>query len=401
MKRFTLIILLITICTPLYMHAQFGYAIPLDDADDLYYTYIETPVKDERVIKKELFTIDKNEQNHVFKITLPDDNFLLIDFYRMSYWPTPSDLQNITDIGANTAEKVSGKFTNPYTSKKINIHVPIKDRPVTVRLTDNDDGTDMLVMDEGKPTPIKVGMDTIRILKTYKTEKDEDPSRIQYTFILKDLSYMATLANNKTLMADIAHTIDSVVAYKRSKWKKEDVWYHRIGIFYKPLETDQNEKLSVKNIGSPGIFKGLDVDYYIGATIFRNTVTPAFEMGASYKFPDTKNIFTYIRTSLVAMPQFEKVTQARFDFYNTNFANVEIGTIINKKNTRVPIYTTSVGFGYMFSNHPSLEPHNGYRMFFHYGVSPAIRITGNLYLLDIKGQDNQVWSGLTVSVRLF
>lgn len=365
----------------------------------------EYPVKNEQKIKKSLFHLEKADKNHFFKVTLPNDNFLLIDFYKMSYWPETSDLQSLTSIAANVVEKVSNNFKNPDASKWLGVHIPVKNEPVTIQLKEHDDGSKLMVIGANKTASLKVGMDTVQVLKTYKrnTGKNknlEELAQIQYTFILKDISDMSAITNNKAMIADIVKTIDSVVAKKRDKWSHEDIWYHKIGIAYEPMETDKEKKLTVKNTGVTGIMKGLDVDYYFGASLFRHTIIPSLEVGVSYKFPDTKTEFTYLRASLVTLPQFEKINTARYDFYNTVSFNAEIGTIINKRNSRVPIYTTSIGFGYIMSDHPSLKQNNTYTMFFHFGISPAIRVTGNLYLLDIKGQDNQVWSGITLAIRL-
>lgn len=366
----------------------------------------QLPVKNEQQVKTSLFHLEKVDKNHFIKVSLPNDNFLLIDFYKMSYWPTPSDLQSITDIAANTVEGVTDKLQNPTSSKWLGIHVPVKGKPVTAQLKEHDEDAALLVIDGKESAALKVGMDTVQVLKTYKknTGKNknlEELAQVQYTFVLKDITDMTVIANNKALIADVVKTLDSVVAAKRSKWSNEDVWYHKIGIAYEPMETEKDKKLMVKNTGVSGILKALEVDYYIGASLFRHRLTPTLEMGVSYKFPETKTEYTYLRASLVTLPQFEQVTTARYDFYNTVSFNAEIGTIINRKVSQVPIYSTSIGFGYIMSDHPSIKPNNMYSMFFHFGVSPAIRVTGNLYLLDIKGQDNQVWSGITVAMRLF
>lgn len=364
------------------------------------------PVKNEQEVKDRLFNLSEDKQNHFFKVALPDDNFLLIDFYRMSYWPDSSDLQTICDIAASTVDNVQGSFDNPNTSKLVSIHAPASNKPITVKLKDNDDGSELMVISKGESSPLKVGMDTVRVLKTYKRsmDKKEDKevlAQIQYTFILKDLSDMSVIAGNKAIIKDVVHTLDNVVKDKRNKWNKQDIWYHKIAVDYMPMETENSKKLVITNPEPAGIFKGLDFGYYIGATIFRNTVAPSLEAGGSYEFPIGGKEHVYFRASLVLIPQFERVSQSQYDFYNTNFACAEFGTIINRPNSAVPIYTTSLGFGYMFSDHPAFENNRGYKMFFHYGVTPSIRVTADLYLLDIEGPDDHVWSGLTVAMKLF
>lgn len=392
MRHLRYIILLLSICCALNVSAQTVIS--------------KTPVKNEQEVKDKLFNLGKDKHNHFFKVALPDDNFLLIDFYRMSYWPDTSDLQNICDIAASTIDNIQSSFGNANTSKLVNIHVPVSNKPVTVKLKDNDDGTEMMVISKGESSPLKVGMDTVRVLKTYKKTKDKTEDKevlaqIQYTFILKDLSDMSVIAGNKAIIKDVAETLGNVVKEKRSKWNKQDVWYHKIAVDYKPMETENSKKLVITNPEPPGIFKGIDFGYYIGATLFRNTVAPSLEVGSSYQFPIGGKEFAYLRASFVVVPLFERASQSKFDFFSANFACLEFGSLINRPKSAVPIYTTSIGLGYMFSDHPTLKPYDGYKMFFHYGVTPSIRVTADFYLLNFKGPNDQVWSGLTVAMKLF
>ena len=50
------------------------------------------PVKKEAGLRETLFELEAYKQNHIFQAVMPGDNFLLIDFYRMSYWPDSSML---------------------------------------------------------------------------------------------------------------------------------------------------------------------------------------------------------------------------------------------------------------------------------------------------------------------
>lgn len=363
------------------------------------------PVDDEQAIKKKLFHLDDKQYNHSFSITLPDDNFLLIDFYRMSYWPDSSDLQNICDIAANAVEQVQPSFNNDQTSKFIGVHIPEKNGPVTVMSRENNDGSDLVVISKGATSPLKVGMDTVRVLKTYKTVKDpleeiDVLAQVQYTFILKDLSDMDVLANNKAVIYDVINTLDSVIQQKRNKWNKQDTWYHKIGISYKPMERDGKKKLKVTN-PDMGIAKAFDLGYYLGAALYRNDFVPSLEMGLSYKFPIMGRESFYTRASLVTLTQFERPTQSRFDMYYTGFICAEIGSIVDRPNSGVPIYTTSIGVGYMISDHPANKSRTGYKLFFHYGLTPTLRATVDFYGLKNDRGETDFWSGITFAMKLF
>lgn len=363
------------------------------------------PIDSEQDIKEKLFHLDKKQYNHSFSITLPDDNFLLIDFYRMSYWPDSSDLQNICDIAADAVGQVQSSFDNDQTSKFIGVHVPEKNRPITVMSRENNDGSDIVVISKGVTSPLKIGMDTVRVLKTYKTVKDpleetDVLAQVQYTFVLKDMSDMEVLANNKAVIYDVANTLDSVINQKRNKWNKQDTWYHKIGISYKPMEGDGKQKLKVTN-PDLGISKAFDLGYYIGAALYRNDFVPSLEMGLSYKFPIMGRESFYTRASLVTLTQFEKVSQSRYDMHYTGFICAEIGSIVDRPNSGVPIYTTSLGVGYMISDHPANKSRTGYKLFFHYGLTPTLRATVDFYGLKNDRGETDLWSGITFAMKLF
>ncbi len=361
------------------------------------------PVKNEEQLKRELFELNKAYHNHHIKVDLPDDNFLLVDFYKMSYWPEKEALNTIFDIAGSTVAKVSDSFKSTLTSKRIDIHAPIKNRPLSVRIREHNDGTDMLIINYDQQAPLKLGMDTIRILKTYEVQKDQEgqveKALLLYTFVLKDIEDISSISKNEQLVEEVASALDKAVEQKRSKWNREDTWYHSIAINYTAAAIDGKEKLSVKNRG--GILKGFDVTYYIGASVFRNNLSPFLEVGGSYKWRTAPGKHDYVRVSISTMPQFERISASVYNYYSLAFINAELGTFIDRKNTWIPVYETSLGFSYMLTDHPSLEPHEGYKIFWNYSLSPSVRITPEIFLLVRKGQDNYVWPGLTVSLKLF
>jgi hypothetical protein len=359
------------------------------------------PVKHEDKLKEELFELNAYQYNHIFQVAMPDDNFLLADFEKMSYWPDTTVLPAIFDIARTAVENTLDSFTNSITSKRIDVHVPVNNRPLQLRITDHRNA-DMMVLQYGQQSPLKAGMDTIRILKTMAVKKDkegvEQRSEVQYTFVLKDLSDIIKLADDKGMIEDISHTLDSVVQYRRNRWAREDTWYHTVGIKYVPGAQGDNEKLIVKKY--PGFFKAVDASYYIGASVFRNSVTPYLEIGASYKWKGDVGQYDYVRLSLASIAQFERISTNQYDFYNTTFLGLEIGSLINKVDTWIPLYETSLGMAYMRSDHPSLEPHEGMKLYWHYSLSQAIRFTPEIFVLIRKGTYNYVWPGITVSLKL-
>lgn len=363
------------------------------------------PVKNEAELKHDLFELEDYQYNHAFKTALPGDNFLLIDFHKWSYWPDTSVLQQIFNIAARAANSAKDSLSNPLTSKRIDVHVPVKNQPITMRFAEYDDGSDLVVLNYDQQAPLKLGMDTIRILKTFAVEKSDDEEEIEerheilYTFILKDFKKMKELADNHAVIADVAATFDTQVKIRRDRWNREDTWYHDIDISYSPMEAEEKNKLVVENHGT--ILKGIEAKYYIGASLFRNSLVPDVEIGLSYKWPISSiGEYANVRISSNALGHFERINESTYNFYNTTFVNIEFGTLVNKSGTVIPIYETSLGFGYMFTDLPSLKPYKCYKMFWHYSLSPAMRITPEFYLLSRKNQENYIWAGLTIALRI-
>ena len=260
----------------------------------------------------------------------------------------------------------------------------------------------MLVLSHGRQNPLKLGMDTICVKKTFNIKTDDEGvdtrNEILYTFILKDLQQIEELQRNVALIEDISRTFDSVVQDQRSRWSKQDIWYHEMHVSYNPME-EKDKKL--KKYRVPGFLKGYDYTAYVGASLFRNELAPNIEVGFGYKWPSkTTGNLEYVRFSMNTLETFERMAPAKFNIYSTLFVNLEAGSYISKKDTWIPIYQTSLGLGYMFSDEPWLRSYNGLRLFFNYSLSPSVRITPDFYYLFKKGLDPYSWVGLTVSLRI-
>lgn len=361
---------------------------------------LKKPIKTEEQLKQELFELDKYQYNHTFRANLPDDNFLIVDFYKLSYWPEEDLLPLMFETAATVAQKVNDSFKSLITSKRIDVHLPVKNRPITLRLKEHDDGSDMITLNYDQQAPLKLGMDTIRILKTVVSkEDDKEAQKIQYTFVLKDMADIAALAKDTKLIERVTATFDSIVNNRREHWSAQDVWYHKIKIDYSPTVLEKENQLDV-DYNKPGFLNGLDVDYYIGVGVFRNTVAPYLEVGASYKWVGKNPVqYSFVKLSTSTMPLFERLDQATYNIYQLSYVNLEIGTLINKTDTWIPLYESSVGFGYLFTDHPSILPHEGGKMFWNFSLSPTVRITPELFCLFRKGQDNRVWPGVTLSLK--
>lgn len=377
---FRKIIIVLLSVVPVLTYAQFG----------------NMPVKNETQLREDLFELKNEYYNHSFRAALPGDNFLLIDFHKMSYWPDSAFMHTVFETAAQVADGMSDSFKSPLTSKRIDIHMPVKNRPLTVRLNEHTNEANIVMINYDQQLPLKLGMDTIRILKTFaEAGESKHTPQVLYTFLLKDLDDMQSLANDVNAISNTAGAFQTEVRALRKRWSREDTWYHEVDITYNSIE---NRNTTVNR--NEGIVKGFDAAYYLGASVFRNTIAPSLEVGGSYKWPVANGNFMQVGISLTTLAQFERNSESDYNFYNTNFVNIEFGTLVNKTNTLIPLYETSLGIGYMQTDHPSLIPHECMRLFWHYSLSPSMRITPEIFVLFRENQENYVFPGITVSLKI-
>lgn len=351
----------------------------------------KTPVSAETEVKQRLFELDTLDVNYYFRANLPGDNFLVMEFKKLSYWPGKGNLEQIFKTARDVVYGVRDSFSHPGTSKRIDIHMPIKDEPLTARLFEHNEGGNLLVIKNGESAPLKIGMDTIRVLKTYSEttrKKDKRLAQVQYTFIVKDLEQITVLAGN-SIIDSIDNVFSSLVEEKSRKWSQDDMWYHNMDVVYDPLAAGKKKRVEIKSV--PGFFKGMDVDMNIGISLFRNTLAPNFDIGITYKWLAKEKDFTYVEFSLSSITFFDSWYTTDIGGADVSFANLEIGSMYNKKNTLIPLYRTSVGFGYKVSDYfpvsvfgqgyvYQLFTGQGYRIFFKYSLSKAITIMPDFYI---------------------
>lgn len=359
----------------------------------------KTPVSSEIVIKERLFNLDTLDINYYFRANLPGDNFLVMEFKKLSYWPGKGQLREIFQAAKDVVKNTADSFRNPGTSKRVDIHIPSKGEPMTVRLYEHNDRGDLLVVQKGEQAPLKVGMDTIRVMRTYAEiteKKDKKLVQVQYTLILKDLEQVKTLVNN-TAVEDAENTFDSLVNSKRKKWSNQDLWYHAIDAVYNPVETKPKKRLQVD--GALGLLRGYSVDINVGVSLYQNMLAPSLDYCINYKWLKKNKEFSYIGLSMSALYFFQKTTTGT-TAYNLTFINLESGTLFNKTNTLVPVYKTSIGIGVLVPNEYSLpgSEDGGFSMFVKYSLSKAVTISPVFYFPADENQSPFI--GLTANFKI-
>lgn len=374
----------------------------------------KNPVSNEKNVKKNLFELDTLDIRYYFRSDLPENNFLTMEFEKLSYWPAGKSISKIFTAARDVVTGLRDSFAKPGTSKRIDVYMPLKDEPMIVRYTEHNDNGNLVLMNKGGNMPLKLGMDTIRIMKTYNDttgSKNVALARIQYTFILKDLEQIYTL-DNSYVTDSVQTTFDKLVNDKRETWQKQDAWHHTMDAWYN-MGDNSGSRLTVRS--STGIMKRVDLDGNIGMSLFRNTIAPNFDLGVSYKWLNKQKDYYFVQLSGSNISFFDQGNVFGLQASNILFLNLETGTLFNKKNTLVPLYKASVGVGYKVTqafaytvlggNYYTLFVGRGYRIFFKYSLSKAITVMPDLYIFSdprvINGPPiNTRFVGVTVYFRL-
>src|ERR1043165_3384242 len=85
------------------------------------------PVKDEGNARGTLFNLPVEDTAYYFRADLPGDNFLVIQFDRLSYWQSGM-IPEIFKLANQSWKQVQDSFIGSTTSRKLSIHIPPSNR---------------------------------------------------------------------------------------------------------------------------------------------------------------------------------------------------------------------------------------------------------------------------------
>lgn len=340
------------------------------------------PVTSESEINKTLFDIDTLDANYYFRANLPDNNYLTIEFKKLGYWPDKGFLKQVVSTAREVAASVADSFKKPGTSKRIDINIPISYEPLTVRTTEHMTESNVVVMDKGSNMPLKIGMDTIRVLKTFaKIHHKHYPSlvQVQYTFILKDLDQINTLFNEQ-LVDSVETAFDNLVQKKKDKWTFPNAWYNTLNAVYDPYNPKAKKVMTTEGAG---ILRGFGIYASIGASLFRNDLAPNLTAGLNYKWLMRDKNYMFAGASFTQLGLFDRVGN-KINAYDLMFINAEWGTMLTKPNTLLPVYSVSIGGRYLLRDkftHPTV-PGDTWGFYGKYSLSRSTSISMDLYFLE-------------------
>lgn len=370
------------------------------------------PVMPESAIVSRLFEMPEKDINYQFTLSIPHGNFLIVEFKQLTDWRDQGAFNKVTATASGIAGQYGPESKNEQNSKRLDIHLPIENEPVTARFRENHINPDLKIFAAGDNAPLKAGMDTIRVLKTLAEEKntegDKEKIQVQYTFLLKDIKQIADLAADHDWQEQSAGVIDSVVQHYRGKWHHPNLWYHQLYVSYRPEDTDPQRRLVINNKRAEdeqgGLGKALHSDIGIGIGLIRNTLAPMSELGISYQFVADNDAYLYTRLSMNSFVLYNRQADNTYKTASTGMINIELGTGAAQRSGLVPYYRISIGFGVKVGSYKKdasdpADSRDLYKIFARYGITKALSTSLDAYLVPKHQERN--FLGLSLILRIF
>jgi hypothetical protein len=367
----------VALLMPFFSYAQ-GTVFMEDEEEN---EISKTPVVAEAQIKSRLFNLAQEEANYYFRVNLQDNNFFVAEFSKISHWHGDGALKGVFETAANTTGAMLDSFKHATASKKLEIHMPISGEPLTVRTNEHFDNRYIIALNGRSQAQLKVGMDTITLLKTYREDKRKNGTelaQVKYSFILKNLQDIYNFSSNTTLIADIEHQLDSLVDCKRRQWTADDAWYHAMRAEYSPEEKDNKKRL--KNEMTRTALSAVDLNASIGLTAIPNNIGANASVGLGYRWKTPyANRYNHVAASLEII-SFPEMPMSNLKLYDVHFANLSYGIVFQSKNTLIPIDQVSLTVGYKVGNqpHPAFDK-DMFKYAFNIGISNFLTISPEYY----------------------
>lgn len=364
----------------------------------------ETPIASEQEIGSRLFRLQE-PVNYSFTIALPEHGFMIVEFPKFNDWQDGGAFRTVVQEAAKVSEQLKDSLKIPTAAYRLDMHLPISNTPVTARISEQAGSTNFVLLNDRDQAPLKIGMDTVRVLKTLRQEKETTRKvQVQYTFILKEMAQIQTLAADESWMTETSSFVDSVMSVYRSEWSNPGAWYHQLFVQYRPEETELSKRLVINKKenenAQAGIFRMIYYDIGFGMSLVRNTIAPATEIGLTVILDKERESTFFTRFSANSMGLFEKKPDGNFKAYGSTFVNFEIGTTTEGTTYALPLYTASLGFGVKIgskNDHPSFQ-RDWYKLFFRYNITKTLSFRPEFYITPKRDDEGIV--GITVSLRI-
>jgi hypothetical protein len=346
-----------------------------------------------------LFQLPPDDTSYYFRATLPGDNFLAIQFGKLSYWQQVN-LREIFKLAKEGWGQVHDSFTGSTTARRLSIRVPPSNYPVIADIAEWGKEERVLIL-KGKATQsLRIAVDTINILKTYpSTSKDTSyKPQVQYTFLLKDLTEIDQLASHEQLIARIEHAFDSLVGNYRQRWKRQDAPFHSLQASF-DARKEHNGTLHTTQVGRA--LNNLNADLQFGVSFLTGNIASYANASITYQWKEKRpSVMGFVGLSLSTLSLLREENNS-LQLKALAFLNFEMGTIF-RNSSRMPLYRTSVGIGFRIAQNDPGPYDFRYHSFFSYSIFRAVTISPDFYIIPKKDDvEAKVFGGITVALRIY
>ncbi|WP_162903260.1 hypothetical protein [Taibaiella koreensis] len=313
----------------------------------------------------QLFQLNTDQYNNHFDFKLPNDGKLYIDFLRLSDWGEKNQLKQITDIAADQVKFLKDSFSSSYSTKLIEINVPIDNKIIAFNYNEALTGKKQMAYKDGSYFQLKIAFDTIRVIKNVrireKPRADSGLVQVQYTFVLKDISDMIALSEDPNVLSRIGDLADETIDKQRRHWPRQDASHHTLTMTYDP---EAKEQMTINE--NEGFFgKRIRIFMGIGAIIYsNNAISPFFDESIAFMLHTRSRMQRYVGFNLTGFGYINNSTLRKsYVSYNLEYGlckpqpygfiqqrtSVALGlmTILYQDSTR---YLFHMGFNFGFNS---------------------------------------------------
>lgn len=384
-----------------------GYA-QRNDPETPFISYTSTeppiitrqPLLDEDASTDKLFNLPEKQRVYYMRADLPDDNFMTIEFEKLSDWPGKDALGEMIGIATQSMRKLHDSLNkNPLAGYKLELHVPKDNSPVIMALHTSANEARYMMLKDDVIENVKIKMDTVTILKVFDNQSYTAAAhKVLYTFIMKNMEDLINLKGDPYIITQADDHFDSLVQQKRAQWHQQDGWYHTFIAEYNENDTTGKK---MKVYAPPALFKRVGIEANLGVSYITDELAPYIDYGISYRWLNTAKKITFARLFASDLVTYNKDNIQRPE-NGLWFMNVEMGNLYQKSGSWFSLYKTSVGLGYKIA---SDMPDNSlnYRLFFNYSLTRIIRLGIDYYVSGKKAyrSSNDTRGGLTLTYSLY
>jgi hypothetical protein len=355
------------------------------------------PVKTPAAIRAALFELPEADSAVFIRFDLPESEYLTIRMRDITAW-NGKNLPDIVALAAQVYRQLADSFTDATASRRLALSVPDAGSILT-QLTESGGGARTVVVNGTQVQSIRIASDTLTVVQG-------DPEQnVLFTFFLKDLSRIQDLNQNKVLVQRLAAGVDSLIASRLQKWRRPASPTHLLQARYNFTGSAGKEPLLTLG-GSSTL--GDDIVYSgdLGISFLAGQIASYTNFRLSYQWVGKRRQFNQYAAASYSNLILYAEENGSLSGRVLQFINAEVG-VENRTRTGFPFQRTSLGVGYRVVG-VNMGPYDyRYRVFFNYGLSPALTVTPDFYFTGRWGDSGTppnpalAAGAITLSVRIF